>query len=399
MSNPKSELKYIPGLDSLRALACLSVVFFHSNLVEKSTSSAMPFKGGYFGVDLFFVLSGYLITTILINQYAKEGTIHFKNFYIKRILRLYPPILISVLVFLVPLLFTDRPAAIANIVSLMTYTADCFMFVQHFTHLPYALLASHSWSLAVEEQYYITFPLLLFFLLRYYSKVKKSNLIAFFPFFLLLYSLVVIVASILLGAWFYKFFLWRFFEIYLGAFIAIFYSRSFERMFTETPLSLRIKKRVQGVYGNKIVFLASIVFTVWYLVYPQTFPFGNYLAKYNFQYILFTLACSVIIINTVYPSFRSYSKFLESKWLVFTGKMSYGLYLYSAFIGHYVGSILYNDNPFASTRTKIESDIITIVVSLLFSALSYLFIEKNILKLKTRFESPAVETGTLQSAV
>jgi peptidoglycan/LPS O-acetylase OafA/YrhL len=273
------------------------------------------------------------------------------------------------------------------------------MFVQHFTHLPYALLASHSWSLAVEEQYYITFPLLMFLLLRYYSRIKKSNLIAFFPFFLLLYTLVVVVASIMLGAWFYKFFLWRFFEIYLGAFVAIFYSRSYERMFTETPLSSRTKRIVQRICGNKAVFLASILFTAWYIVYPLTFPFGNYLAKYNLQYILFTLACSVIIINTVYPSFRAYSTFLESKWLVFTGKMSYGLYLYSAFIGHYVGSLLYNDNPFASTRTKMESDIITIVVSLLFSALSYLFIERNILKLKARFESPAVETGVLQGAV
>jgi peptidoglycan/LPS O-acetylase OafA/YrhL len=283
-------------------------------------------------------------------------------------------------------LFTDKATATTNIISLMTYTGDCAMIVQHFTHLPYPLMSSHSWSLAVEEQFYLTFPFILVLLLRFYGAKKKGNFISIFPVFLLLYVLVVIVSTILLGDWFYKFFFWRFFEIYLGSFIAIIYSAAYQRLTKETALSSRIKNLVYQVYGSKIVLSLSILFTILLLVYPNIVPFYNYIAKYNLHYVLFTLSCSVLIVNLVYTNRPVYSRILSNKVLVSLGKVSYGLYLYTPFIDIKTANMFFNGNPFLSTRTRLEHDIIVVVTALVFSYLSYYLIEKNILKLKSRFE-------------
>jgi peptidoglycan/LPS O-acetylase OafA/YrhL len=381
----KTELKYVPGLDGLRGLACLSVVLFHTDIVTKSHSALTPFKGGTYGVDLFFVLSGFLITSILLNEYEKYSSFNFISFYIKRLLRLYPPILISIVVFLLPLFITDRTTAIANIVCLMTYTGDCFMVVQHFTHLPYAKLSGHTWSLAVEEQFYLTFPFLLLLVLRAYSRKKQSNFISFYPTFLLLYIFVVVICSILLGEWFYKFFLWRFFEIYLGTFVAMIYSRSYERFTAETAFSNSVRTIVQQVCSNKIVLLTSILCSVCLIVYPAVFP--GFLVKYNLLYVVFTLAASVLIVNAVYPINRYYSGFISNKALVSIGKFSYGLYLYTPFIARKVNSVFFDD-PFRNAKTMLICDVIAVSVSLAFSYLSFTIIEKNILKLRHRISFP-----------
>lgn len=380
-----AEKKYIPGLDALRAIACLSVMLFHFDFFSKTNTFNAPFKGGFFGVDLFFVLSGYLITSILINQYVKYSTISFKSFYIKRILRLYPPILISVIVFFVPLLFTDTINAISNIVSLMTYTGDCAMLVQYFTHLPYPLLSGHSWSLAVEEQFYLTFPVLLFLVLRLITRKKLRDIISFFPVFLVIYCAVIIVSTRLLGLWFYKFFVWRFFEIYLGAFIAIIYSKSYQSIAQETPMSKTIKNIVYKAYSNSLVLLFSLFFTLGMLVFPRWIPFLSYLQANNMQYVLFTLTSSVLIVNMVYSYHPIYSKIFSNKVLVSIGKFSYGLYLYTPFISYNIKRIFF-DNPPKFSKAALTSNIISMIVSLAFSYLSYVLIEKNILKLKHRFE-------------
>lgn len=382
----KPELKYIPGLDALRGIACLSVLLFHSNFVTKTRSPYVPFKGGALGVDLFFVLSGFLITTILLNQFAKDSTISFRNFYFKRILRLYPPILISVVVFLLPLLFTDRLTAISNIVSLLTYTGDVFMVVQHFIHLPYPLLSSQSWSLAVEEQFYITYPLLLFWVLRLASRKKRSNLIGSFPLFVVIYFGVVIVSTMILGNWFYKFFLWRFFEIYLGAFVAVIYSEAFRKIATDSSFSGRIRSLVQTIYGNKIVLVISMLYLLGELVYPNQMPFENYVGLYNLHYIFVTFAASVLIANIAFPQHEGLLRLFSNKALIWLGTISYGLYLYTPFIQQMVDKFIYHGNPFSNATDMLISDGITIAGGLLFSYLSFTLIEKNVLKLKHRLE-------------
>src|SRR5207249_10637671 len=153
---------YIPQFDGLSGAAILLVLIGHSGFLE-----ALPHLGGLqyarFGVDLFFVLSGFLITGILLDS---KGTEHyFRNFYARRALRIWP--LYYFLLFLVfavaPLFRPSMRATAAGIWPAFAFYVQNIALVRHETY-PFALGAT--WSLAVEEQFYLTWPLLVFLLKR-----------------------------------------------------------------------------------------------------------------------------------------------------------------------------------------------------------------------------------------
>ncbi|HET7848567.1 MAG TPA: acyltransferase [Pseudolabrys sp.] len=150
-------MKHNPALDGIRALAVLQVVAFHCNVPGVS--------GGFLGVDIFFVLSGFLITTILAEEFAKSGTIRFRSFYMQRVLRLGPALvaMLTAYLALAPLLFPEsgtaahwRDAALAAF-----YLSD---YAMAFWHVPDTM--KHTWSLSVEEHYYLLWPVALSFVLR-----------------------------------------------------------------------------------------------------------------------------------------------------------------------------------------------------------------------------------------
>lgn len=149
---------YMPGLDGARALAIVLVVVSHI--------APGVFLGGGLGVDLFFVLSGYLITGILVKERARTGTIRLKRFYLRRFIRLYPELLVVVAVmgaigvFLVP----DRREFLVETIGAVTYT----------TVIPFDVLQwsgsrvwTHTWTLSIEELFYLVWPLLLIVSLRH----------------------------------------------------------------------------------------------------------------------------------------------------------------------------------------------------------------------------------------
>ena len=147
-------MRYSPGLDGLRAVAILAVMIFHANPNVVS--------GGYIGVDLFFVLSAYLITSILAEEFRSTGSIDLSRFYVRRFLRLGPALLFMLALYLMLAPFAwpekdhGRDAAITAL-----YLSD---FTVASGNGPQYLM--HSWSLAIEEQFYLLWPLLLIPLLR-----------------------------------------------------------------------------------------------------------------------------------------------------------------------------------------------------------------------------------------
>ena len=149
-------MRYNPALDGLRALAVLSVVCFHCQ--------GAWLGGGYLGVDVFFVLSGYLITTLLAAEHASGG-IHVGRFYLRRALRLYPTLLLLLVAYiaLAPLLWpTDDRWFNAGLAGF--YLTD---YSLPYWHLPrYPPIVGHTWSLAIEEKFYLLWPLLLPWLTR-----------------------------------------------------------------------------------------------------------------------------------------------------------------------------------------------------------------------------------------
>lgn len=147
-------LRYSPALDGIRAVAVLAVVAFHAKA---------PFAaGGWLGVDVFFVLSGYLITRLLMAEIEAQGRIDVPRFYMRRLLRLYPTMVLMLAAFLLvaPRLLPDIPAAREAALTAL-YLSD---YSLAFWRTPVVLM--HTWSLAVEEHFYLLWPLVLPAVLR-----------------------------------------------------------------------------------------------------------------------------------------------------------------------------------------------------------------------------------------
>lgn len=150
-------MKHIPALDGLRSVAVVAVVFFHSGVVS-------GFNGAFMGVDMFFVLSGYLITTILTNEYDTRARVDVGGFYWRRFFRLVPALVFMLAGYLAVAGFVwpeYSPAAHARDAAVtLAFLSD---YVAAFTLRPAFLL--QTWSLAVEEHFYLLWPWLLLWLL------------------------------------------------------------------------------------------------------------------------------------------------------------------------------------------------------------------------------------------
>lgn len=162
-SNNDSRSGYLPGLDGLRALAVLAVLLYHADIAW--------IPGGFLGVEVFFVVSGYLITLLLLNEYRKDNRINFKNFWQRRARRLLPALfamLAAVLVWMV-LFLPDEVASIrGDVVAAFTYVTNWYLIAaqkSYFETIGRPSLLQHLWSLAVEEQFYLLWPLIFAFLL------------------------------------------------------------------------------------------------------------------------------------------------------------------------------------------------------------------------------------------
>ena len=167
-------IKYRPEIDGLRAIAILSVIFYHAQI---TIYSFQPFKGGFIGVDIFFVISGYLITSIILKELIITKAFSFKNFYKRRIRRILPALLfvmISSLPFAwIALYPLDFVSFSKSIIYSLGFSSN---FYFHYSGLEYGSPESiykpflHTWSLSVEEQYYIFFPFLMFIAYKYFKK-------------------------------------------------------------------------------------------------------------------------------------------------------------------------------------------------------------------------------------
>jgi peptidoglycan/LPS O-acetylase OafA/YrhL len=160
-------MRHVPALDGLRGIALLGVLLFHAN-------GALP--GGYLGVDLFFVLSGYLITSLLLAEHAQTGHIALSAFWVRRARRLFPALLSLMPAIAIYGRYFARPDELrslrAQALATLGYVANWQTIFEHKSY--WQLFSSpspleHTWSLSIEEQFYVLWPLLVTLVLRRYS--------------------------------------------------------------------------------------------------------------------------------------------------------------------------------------------------------------------------------------
>ena len=226
------KLNYRKELDGLRAIAIIGVIIYH---VEIFVNGNKVFPGGFLGVDIFFVISGYLITLLIIKEIMSTNSFSFKNFYFRRAKRILPALIVMIFIsiffawiYLTPKNFLQYSNSITS--SLFFYSNYFFYFQDLFYNSEDSLLKPllHTWSLAVEEQFYIFFPI---FFLTIYGIIQKK-LIRFFTTLIFVcfvgaifitysnstlgfYSNFSRLSSLLYGHTINLFFLWSFLNIFI----------------------------------------------------------------------------------------------------------------------------------------------------------------------------------------
>ena len=352
-SGKMSHPNYRPDIDGLRAIAVLSVVTFH----------AFPtfLKGGFVGVDIFFVISGYLISSIIIKS-AKNSTFSFIDFYLRRIKRIFPA-LITVLVFSFfigwLLLFQDELSSLGkHIRAGASFISNFVLWNEsgYFDSESHAKPLLHLWSLGIEEQFYIFWPLILWFFWR--TKIKMS--VGISVFFLISLGLNFNNFQINPVANFYSP-QTRFWELLAGALLANYQINNLDRNSDNSGKDDLIFKNFVAITGLLLLVSSLILISE-----ENSFP--GYWA-------LLPVLGAVFLIFSGPNTFVS-KKILSHKFLVWIGLISYPLYLW-----HWpLFSFAWIVNGGELSRNIL---FVLIVISILCAWLTYKLVERPI-RFKTR---------------
>lgn len=291
----EAELIYRRDIDGLRAVAIVPVVFYHA---------AIPFfSGGFVGVDVFFVISGFLITGLIVDDLAGER-FSLAHFYERRIRRIFPA-LMAVMAFCVAagwlfMVPDDYRRLGLSIIATALFSSNIFFWRQsgYFDGPSNEVPLLHTWSLAVEEQFYILFPLYLIVLTRWMPKYRTAItlvvcLISFF---------VAAVAVFLKPSAVFYLAPTRAWELLIGSLIALGVLRPARNAIARNGLSL---------LGLTLIFLAC-------------FSYSRYTVFPGMSALLPTVGAGLIILNTS----TGVSAILSSAPFVFVGRISYSLYLW-----------------------------------------------------------------------
>ena len=168
------KITYRPEIDGLRAIAIGAVILYHAQI---TILGHQPFKGGFIGVDIFFVISGYLITSIILKELITTGSFLFKNFYERRTRRILPALLFVMLVslpfawmYLLPGSFIDFSKSILYSLGFSSNYYFWYSGHQYGAESGFLKPFLHTWSLSLEEQFYILFPIILLITFKYFRK-------------------------------------------------------------------------------------------------------------------------------------------------------------------------------------------------------------------------------------
>ncbi len=352
---------YIPAIDGLRAIAISMVIAAHMG--------AEKFVPGGFGVTLFFFISGYLITGLLIQEDSTVGKIDIPSFYIRRFLRLGPALITMISVVSVGYFLLLGTVSGTQILAGLFYFTNLFVY-EHFHSIAQSFRMPFwpLWSLAVEEHYYLIYPLIFAAAWKWRDRFLAG--LAILTIIVLLWRIVLVVH-------------WRAPDIrtYFATDTRI------DSILFGALLAVMLRTRFAGLaryLGHWPAISVGVVFLLF------TFLYRDPVFRETFRYSMQGVALLPLFYATLFePKFSLVRAVLELPVMNWIGRLSYSLYLYHTAAFFFVATLLPNTNI-------LLLDLISLAGSLAAACLSYYCIERHFQKLRDRFRGESVKDSRAQ---
>jgi peptidoglycan/LPS O-acetylase OafA/YrhL len=344
----------IPGLDGVRAVSILMVMLSHSGF---------HFIPGVLGVTIFFFLSGFLITSLLLDEYGKHGTINIAQFYARRVLRLYPPLLVYIAIVLAGSLFLRKEVDPVGLAGVLFYFANYLYALQTHNLEAFGL---HLWSLSVEEHFYLFFPPLLLLLLRKrIPLVTPLAVLCFVPLFLRL--IVASTASPLV------------YPVYTTA--------ATEMRFDSILFGCVTAIAIRQSQGVSLASLATHPITAvcagLLLLAAEFFP--SQFFRQTLRFTLQNLALVSLVLTAIYsPHFLAAKRLLNSQLMRWIAVLSYSLYLWHVGVFELMPQLVGSVPP-------VLIHVLGWLTSFAIALAVHFAVERPIVRLRKRFGSRAHE--------
>ena len=374
---------YFPGLNGLRFIAAFFVFIAHTEHL-KSTIGALNFSTLHFfqvagaaGVDLFFSISGYLITYLLLIEKDNYKTVKLRDFYIRRILRIWPLYYFILLVTLIviPAFIKFTPMYVDGFIEgkgLFFFTF--FMPYVAISFLPVNFMASVLWSVGVEETYYIFWPIIM----QRFGGINSRVFLIGFCVFLSIKAVITFVPYKLPDP-----------HHILHILSTVFGFLRIECMLIGGAFAWLVKSgnKIIDVLKNRYTFLGTVVVLVIFLIwgFHPLYAHVNAIFQTLLDPVFYAILCSIVIINvTTHPSLY---RPLEHKLLYELGQISYGFYVYHC-IAIFLTMLLLRHIAALNTAGVLFATLfflLSLSLALIFSYISYYYFESIFLKMKGRF--------------
>ncbi|UXS21082.1 acyltransferase family protein [Staphylococcus delphini] len=344
--------RYMPGLDGMRAVAVIAIIIYHLN--------PQWLSGGFLGVDTFFVISGYLITSLLLTEYHNTGKIELTSFWLRRVKRLIPAVLFLVMgVLVLTLIFmpTEIQKVRADSIAAIFYVSNWWYIMQNVDYFEQFAVQplKHLWSLAIEEQFYLMFPIVLLSLLSFIRRLKSIRIIFLILLVISMITMMVLyvpnenVARVYFGTD------TRIQTLLMGVLLALVWPPF--QLKAKVNRKMRMMIDTAGVVGLAILFIC-------FKFVSET----NSILYYG-GFFLISAVTLLVIASSVHPS-GYFAKFLGNKVFTFIGSRSYSLYLW-----HYPIIVLIH-HQFVQGQIPPLVYVVEILLMVLMAEFSYKFIEQ-----------------------